>query len=151
MTTDGEIKEYTVEDVSNHTDRDDCWLVIGNKSNGKIPRLHFQSIFNVINYIAGGAKVYDVSNYLDDHPGGAEVLLDLGGQYADPFFEDIGHSEDARKELKTLIVGKLKEGEINKYVDEAATSNSNDSVTSNLVILLVLISAVFLGYYRIFQ
>ena len=31
----------------------------------------------------GGPKVYDITNYLDDHPGGAEVLLDVSGQDAD--------------------------------------------------------------------
>jgi cytochrome b5 len=41
-------------------------------------------------------KVYDVTKYLDDHPGGAEVLLEQAGQDATDMFEDIGHSQDAR-------------------------------------------------------
>lgn len=56
----------------------------------------------------GGAMVYDVTKYLDDHPGGAEVLLDVGGQDADEFFEDIGHSKEARAELKKFMIGKFK-------------------------------------------
>jgi hypothetical protein len=28
------LKEYTVEEASKHTSQDDCWLVIGNQSNG---------------------------------------------------------------------------------------------------------------------
>jgi len=30
-----ELKEFTAEDVSLHTKQDDCWLVIGNQSNGE--------------------------------------------------------------------------------------------------------------------
>lgn len=27
----------------------------------------------------GGEKVYDVTSYLNDHPGGSEVILDIAG------------------------------------------------------------------------
>ena len=29
-----QVKEYTLEDVQGHTSSSDCWLVIGNASNG---------------------------------------------------------------------------------------------------------------------
>lgn len=58
--------------------------------------------------IIGGPKVYDVTKYLDDHPGGAEVLLDVAGADADEFFEDIGHSKEAREELKKHLIGNFK-------------------------------------------
>jgi cytochrome b involved in lipid metabolism len=57
--------------------------------------------------VAGGPKVYDVTKYMDDHPGGSEVLLDHAGKYADEMFEDIGHSGDARQKLKELYIGDL--------------------------------------------
>lgn len=56
---------------------------------------------------SGGPKVYDVTKYLEEHPGGSEVLLDHAGKYADEMFEDIGHSGDAKEKLKTLMVGEL--------------------------------------------
>jgi cytochrome b5 len=65
-------------------------------------------IVSNIAYHAGGPKVYDVSTYLDDHPGGAEVLLDVAGKDADEFFEDIGHSKEAREELKKHLIGHFK-------------------------------------------
>eukprot|EP01084_Bolivina_argentea_P234290 394436_1 len=86
---DKELKAYTAEDVSKHTSQDDCWLVIGNESNG-------------------GPKVYDVTKYLDDHPGGAEVMLDVAGQNADEFCEDIGHTKEAREDLKKFLIGSFK-------------------------------------------
>ncbi len=58
-------------------------------------------------FTTGGPKVYDVTKYLEEHPGGSEVLLDHGGKYADEMFEDIGHSGDAKEKLKTLLVGEL--------------------------------------------
>eukprot|EP00977_Amphora_coffeiformis_P024751 scaffold16935_cov185-Amphora_coffeaeformis.AAC.4 len=61
-----------------------------------------------------GPMVYDVTKYLDDHPGGAEVMLDVAGQDADEFFEDIGHSKEAREELKKYLIGSLKIDEATK-------------------------------------
>jgi cytochrome-b5 reductase len=46
--------------------------------------------------------------YLDDHPGGKEVMMDLAGKNADEMFEDIGHSQEARKIMKTFLKGDLK-------------------------------------------
>lgn len=54
---------------------------------------------------SGGAKVYDVSKYLDEHPGGAEILMEFAGKNADDMFEDIGHSTEARAKMKTLEIG----------------------------------------------
>merc|ERR1719384_737185 len=88
-TADPDPKEFTMDEVSKHNQSEDCWLVIGNDG-------------------TGGPKVYDVTSYLDDHPGGAEVMLDVGGQDADEFFEDIGHSNDARDELAKHMIGTLK-------------------------------------------
>ena len=67
---------------------EDVWIVIGNDKNG-------------------GPKVYDVTNYLDDHPGGREVMIDLAGKNADELFEDIGHSHEARKIMQKYMIGEL--------------------------------------------
>lgn len=53
-------------------------------------------------------KVYDVSSYLNDHPGGAEVVMEVAGEDATNMFEDIGHSSDAREEMKKHLIGILK-------------------------------------------
>lgn len=56
----------------------------------------------------GGPKVYDVTKYLNEHPGGPEIVLDYAGKDADDMFEDIGHSSGAREKLKSLLIGSLK-------------------------------------------
>lgn len=51
--------------------------------------------------------VYDVSEYVKDHPGGQDALLEVAGQDATAAYEDVGHSEDAREILHTYLVGAL--------------------------------------------
>ena len=136
--------EYTFDDLKEHTSESDLWLLIS-------------------------GKVYDVTEFLQQHPGGPEVVKDaagacacgaragagggshvrvghlgraravwrrhgcddrvrerlmgpshprthaLGGAthslrrcLAAPRFDDIGHSEDARKQLKPLQIGVIK-------------------------------------------
>ncbi|KAK2075118.1 hypothetical protein P8C59_009270 [Phyllachora maydis] len=52
--------------------------------------------------------IYDATKFVDEHPGGEEVLLDVGGQDATEAFEDVGHSDEARETLETLKIGVLK-------------------------------------------
>lgn len=130
---DESLKSYTMEEVSKHNKQDDCWLIVGNMSNGD-------------------PKVYDVTNYLDDHPGGAEVMLDLAGKDADEFFEDIGHSNDARAELKKHLIGVLKLDEVEmarlKEQAEAAAKKKAESSSNMLIFVLILLLAIGIAYYK---
>ena len=56
-------------------------------------------------YILIGGKVYDATKFLDEHPGGDEVLLHEAGQDATDAFEDVGHSDEARALLPAMLVG----------------------------------------------
>ncbi|CAH0767127.1 unnamed protein product [Diatraea saccharalis] len=51
--------------------------------------------------------VYDVSKFLDEHPGGHEVLVDVAGKDASENFDDIGHSIDAKELMKKYRIGEL--------------------------------------------
>ncbi|OQU97844.1 Cytochrome b5-like Heme/Steroid binding domain-containing protein [Cladophialophora immunda] len=51
--------------------------------------------------------VYNVTTYLEEHPGGAEILKECGGTDATEAFEDVGHSERAWTAMESLIVGEL--------------------------------------------
>ncbi len=81
---------YTAAEVAKHNTESDCWIIIGNKKNG-------------------GPKVYNITSYLPDHPGGKHAILDMGGQNADDMFEDAGHSAGARKILAKFLIGVLAE------------------------------------------
>lgn len=54
-------------------------------------------------------QVYDVTKFLDDHPGGHEVLLNVAGKDASEDFDDIGHSMDAKELMKKYLIGDLVE------------------------------------------
>ncbi|KAF8914357.1 cytochrome b5-like heme/steroid binding domain-containing protein [Gymnopilus junonius] len=56
-------------------------------------------------YILIHGKVYNVTKFMDEHPGGDEVILAEGGQDATEAFEDVGHSDEARALLPAMFVG----------------------------------------------
>ncbi|KAL8971148.1 MAG: hypothetical protein Q9183_001192 [Haloplaca sp. 2 TL-2023] len=78
-----ETQEMSFSEVASHNSKKDLYLVIHD-------------------------KVYDATQFVDEHPGGEEVLLDVGGQDATEAFEDVGHSDEARTILDGLIKGNLK-------------------------------------------
>ncbi|RVW88989.1 Cytochrome b5 isoform E [Vitis vinifera] len=56
-------------------------------------------------FISG--KVYDVTPFMDDHPGGDEVLLSATGKDATNDFEDVGHSDAARDMMEKYCIGEI--------------------------------------------
>lgn len=99
---------------------------------------------------SGGPKVYDVTKYLDDHPGGAEVMLDVAGQNADEFFEDIGHSKEARAELKKYEIGtfKMDKATLAKMKAEAERKAASKGSSASMMMVLVALLAIAFGYYQ---
>ena len=75
-------KPLTFEEVANHNNKKDCWIII----NG---------------------KVYDITPFLDEHPGGDEVLLTSTGKDATIDFEDVGHSDSAIEMMEKYFIGKV--------------------------------------------
>lgn len=98
----------------------------------------------------GGPKVYDVTKYLDDHPGGAEVMLDVAGTNADEFFEDIGHSKEARIELSKYLIGtfKMDAETLAKLKAEAEKQKQRSGGNASMIVILVAIVAIVLGYIQ---
>ncbi|XP_014485732.1 PREDICTED: cytochrome b5-like [Dinoponera quadriceps] len=56
-------------------------------------------------------KVYDVHNFLNEHPGGEEILNDHKGTDGTEDFNDVGHSKDAMDRMKQFQVGVIVESE----------------------------------------
>uniref|UniRef100_A0A3B4YGB0 Cytochrome b5 type B n=1 Tax=Seriola lalandi dorsalis TaxID=1841481 RepID=A0A3B4YGB0_SERLL len=75
-------KCYTLEEIRLHNMSNDTWLIVHD-------------------------KVYDITSFLEEHPGGEEVLLEQAGADATESFEDVGHSTDAREMLQHYYIGEL--------------------------------------------
>jgi 4-hydroxysphinganine ceramide fatty acyl 2-hydroxylase len=59
-------------------------------------------------YVTVGAKVYDVTSFLDDHPGGGDLILEYGGQDVQNILKDEishTHSEAAYEILDECLIG----------------------------------------------
>lgn len=56
-------------------------------------------------------NVFNVHSFLNEHPGGEEVLLDHRGKDASEDFDDVGHSKDAMELMKKYRIGMLVESE----------------------------------------
>ncbi|KXX79912.1 Cytochrome b5, partial [Madurella mycetomatis] len=52
--------------------------------------------------------IFDVSKYIKDHPGGAELLVEVAGTDATKAFDNAGYSEDAAEIMREFCVGPLK-------------------------------------------
>ncbi|KAK8686498.1 hypothetical protein V6N13_125522 [Hibiscus sabdariffa] len=120
-------KMHTFEEVANHNKIKDCWLIIS-------------------------GKVYDVTPFMDEHPGGGEVLLSATAKDATNDFEDIGHSEDARDMLEKYYVGEIDSTTVpgkRTYIPPQQTPfnpNANAKASESLIkILQFLVPLLILG------
>ncbi|THG03978.1 hypothetical protein TEA_025127 [Camellia sinensis var. sinensis] len=91
---------FTIPQVAEHKSKEDCWFII----NG---------------------RVLDVTKFLEEHPGGEEVLIESAGKDATKDFEDIGHSKAAKNLILKYQVGYLQGYNIQEGND------SNVEIASN--------------------
>ncbi|CAL1604102.1 unnamed protein product [Knipowitschia caucasica] len=123
------VKYYTLEDIRLHNMSTDTWLIIND-------------------------KVYDITSFLEEHPGGEEVLLEQAGSDATESFEDVGHSTDAREMLEQYYVGELHLDDRKKEKPKEAnvTHPGESSAWSSWLISAVAAAAVGVAYrYFIFE
>ena len=59
-------------------------------------------------YVTIGTKVFDITDFLDDHPGGGDLILEYGGKDVEKIMKDDlshSHSEAAYEVLDDSLVG----------------------------------------------
>lgn len=98
--------------------------------------------------------MYEVTKFLEEHPGGEEVLLEQAGKNATEAFEDVGHSTDARELMKQYMIGELceedkkKTGDIEEKIHWPASSEDESSWKS--WIIPIAIAGVSSILYRLY-
>ncbi|CAM6088609.1 unnamed protein product [Calypogeia fissa] len=108
-------KVYKLSEVEVHNSAKDCWLVID-------------------------GKVYDVTKFLEEHPGGDEVLLSATGKDATDDFEDVGHSNSAREMMAEYLVGEIDPSTIPTkatYVNPATQPQYNHDKSGEFIIKIL--------------
>ncbi|XP_076622046.1 uncharacterized protein LOC143342239 [Colletes latitarsis] len=73
-------KVYTAEEVSRHNYEEDLWIVYKD-------------------------SVYDITKFVQEHPGGEEVLVNSAGKDATECFDDVGHTLEAIQLRETYKIG----------------------------------------------
>jgi len=84
---------YSLSEVSEHCFPEDAWTVIYD-------------------------RVYDITDYMDRHPGGNDVMLEYIGYDATIAFRGVGHSRAAFKSLERYCIGILPVNERLNYEPE---------------------------------
>jgi len=74
--------KYTLEEVSTHDIEEDCWIIIE-------------------------GKVYDVTSYLNFHPGGGKLILEWAGKDATEQFKEAKHSTTAIQQMEKYLIGEI--------------------------------------------
>jgi len=89
-------------------------------------------------YVLVSGKVYNVTKFLDEHPGGDEVILSEAGKDATEAFEDVGHSDEARDLLKGMYVGEFDGPSIKSSYQHGGASTDTTSGGSPIIYLFPL-------------
>jgi len=121
-------KVYTLEECSKHRSEKDCWLIIH-------------------------GKVYDVTKFLDEHPGGYDIVVAASGKDGTEDFEEIGHSSTAKEMLADYYIGEYEGGDAHveapmKSSGETKHSSGNGGLIKALLPLLVILIAIVLYQLR---
>ncbi|KAF7994043.1 hypothetical protein HCN44_011312 [Aphidius gifuensis] len=76
------LKIITMEEVAWHDQSDNCWIIIYD-------------------------YVYDCTKFIEQHPGGHDVILEYAGRDATLAFVGTGHSDNAKKIMEKYLIGEL--------------------------------------------
>jgi len=80
------LKEYSLQEVAEHCSPSDCWIVLFD-------------------------KIYDVTSFLSEHPGGEFIILESAGRDATLAFRGTRHGKDSYDSLSKYLIGILPQSE----------------------------------------
>ncbi|CAG4961490.1 unnamed protein product [Colias eurytheme] len=65
-------------------------------------------------------EVFDVTAFLEDHPGADKNLLEFAGEDGSQPFEDFGHSQETRELMKKYKIGILAPEEKTSFLEQCS-------------------------------
>ncbi|CAM9791278.1 unnamed protein product [Ascophyllum nodosum] len=87
----GDQRTISMEELAKHSTEDDTWIAVD-------------------------GKVYDVTHFLEDHPGGGDsIVINAGRDSSEEF--NVLHSDKARRMLEDYYIGELETVEVVKVVE----------------------------------
>ncbi|KAI8991856.1 hypothetical protein BDF20DRAFT_812243 [Mycotypha africana] len=98
------LKKIRSDEVSKHNSADSCWVIYNN-------------------------KVYNVTEFIQDHPGGDDVILDYAGRDITKVMSDVNeheHSESAYDILEEYCIGQLATEISTQEAHKKCTPNETD-------------------------
>ncbi|SCN78533.1 probable CYB2-lactate dehydrogenase cytochrome b2 [Fusarium fujikuroi] len=91
METSIETRRVSLNDLKQHNTASDCWIAVH-------------------------SKVWDITHFINEHPGGPEVLLNLAGSDATELYNDV-HAPDIIEDLPSeKLIGLLEESAITRPI-----------------------------------
>lgn len=76
------LKQYTLKEVASHCTIESCWMVVFD-------------------------KVYDLTDFIEYHPGGYEICMEYAGTDATNAFNEKPHTIEAVDMLEKYLIGEL--------------------------------------------
>ena len=122
--------EISMKEVASHKQKDDIWIAIHGKGKSEDEDIS-QPVTDP------SIPVYDITSYLQEHPGGAESLLEVAGTDATTAYEDVGHSEDAREIMAKYLRGNVKDADQSirrkpvKLIQKTPVAASNEATSQS--------------------
>mmetsp|Transcript_1611 Transcript_1611/g.3610 ORF Transcript_1611/g.3610 Transcript_1611/m.3610 type:complete len:136 (-) Transcript_1611:1075-1482(-) len=113
-------KVISLDEVNKHNSEEDCWIVIH-------------------------GKVYDITKFLDEHPGGSDVVLNASGKDATSEYDDVGHSNTANKMMKEYFIGEYEGGD--SAPEGSAQANASPGAFQTLMQFLLPLAIILLALY----
>ncbi|XP_029954965.1 cytochrome b5 [Salarias fasciatus] len=123
----GGVKYYRLSEIQEQNTFKSTWIIIHN-------------------------KVYDVTKFLEEHPGGEEVLREQAGGNATESFEDVGHSTDAREMAGDMVIGEVHPDDrhkLEKPAESLLTPVNEESSWWSSLVIPGLVATIITLLYRI--
>ncbi|ERN20183.1 cytochrome B5 [Amborella trichopoda] len=99
-----DLKVFPLSEVSLHSSKKDCWIIVR-------------------------GKVYDVTGFLEEHPGGEDVLIEASGRDATKEFNEVGHSSTAMAMMDGYEIGIVEGFKLENPPGKAKSSGDHSGIS----------------------